>query len=122
LRDVYGDMEIVVSGPLYKDMQIEGGKARIRFNHAGGGLMIGKKEGKSPTREIKNGQLGGFAVGDKNGKWAWAEAVIDGQAVVVSSPDIAEPVAVRYALSNSPGKANLYNKAGLPASPFTTEK
>jgi sialate O-acetylesterase len=79
-------------------------------------------EGKAPTQEIKGGKLGGFAVGNKDGKWAWADAVIDGQTVVVSSNEIAGTVAVRYALSNSPGNANLYNQAGLPASPFTTEK
>jgi sialate O-acetylesterase len=122
LRDVYGDKKIVVSGPLYKEMKTGGGKVRVSFDYAEGGLMIGKKEGKAPTREIKNGRPGGFAVGNKDGKWAWAEAQIDGQSVVLVSPDIAEPVAVRYALSNSPGNANLYNKAGLPASPFTTEK
>jgi len=59
---------------------------------------------------------------NKYGKWVWAEAVIDGKTVVVSSPAISEPVAVRYAFTNSPGNANLYNKAGLPASPFTSEK
>ena len=122
LHDVYGDKKIVVSGPLFKEMKIEGGKARIRFKYAEGGLMAGKKEGKAPTQEIQDGKLGGFAVSNKDGKWAWAEAVIDGQTVVVSSPGISEPIAVRYALTNSPGKANLYNKAGLPASPFTTEK
>ena len=122
LRDVYGDRQIVVSGPLYKEMKIEGGKVRINFDFAAGGLMAGHKEGKAPTQEIKNGKLGGFAVGNQDGKWVWAEAVIDGQTVVVSSSEITVPVAVRYACSNSPGKANLYNKAGLPASPFSTEK
>ena len=122
LRDVYGDRKIVVSGPLYKEMKIEGGKARIRFDYAEGGLMAGNKDAKTPAQEIKNGKLGGFAVGNKDGKWAWADAVIEGQSVVVSSSTITEPVAVRYGLTNSPGDANLYNKAGLPASPFTTEK
>ena len=122
LRDVYGDTKIVVSGPLYKGMKIEGNKARISFDYAEAGLMAGKKQGKAPTQEVKNGKPGGFALGNKDGKWAWAEAVIDGQTVVVSSPDISEPVAVRYAFTNSPGNANLYNKAGLPASPFTSEK
>ena len=84
--------------------------------------MVGKKNGKAPTEAMTGGKLGGFVIGNKDGKWAWADATIDGTAVVVSSPDIKEPVAVRYAYSNNPVKANLYNKAGLPASPFTTEK
>ena len=122
LRDVYGDRKIVVSGPLYKEMKIEGGKARIRFDYAEGGLMAGNKDAKAHAQEIKDGKLGGFALGNRDGKWAWADALIEGQSVVVSSSTITEPVAVRYALTNSPGNANLYNKAGLPASPFTTEK
>jgi sialate O-acetylesterase len=53
--------------------------------------------------------------------WRWADAVIDGDTVVVSSPDVPAPVAVRYAYAANPAAANLYNRAGLPASPFTTE-
>jgi len=122
LRDVYGDTKVVVSGTLYKTMTVEGDKMRISFEYAESGLMVGKKTGKAPVEELKDGKVGGFAIGGKDGKWAWAEAVIDGQTIAVSSPDIKEPVAVRYAFSNNPVKANLYNKAGLPASPFTTEK
>jgi sialate O-acetylesterase len=122
LRDVYGDTKIVVSGPLYKAMKVEGDKIRISFDYAESGLMVGKKNGRAPTEDVAGGKLGGFVIGSKDGKWAWAEATLDGTTVVVSSPDIKEPVAVRYAYSNNPVKANLYNKAGLPASPFTTEK
>jgi len=122
LRDVYGDTKIVVSGPLYKAMKVEGDKIRISFDYAESGLMVGKKSGRAPTEDVAGGKLGGFVIGSKDGKWAWAEATLDGATVVVSSPDIKEPVAVRYAYSNNPVKANLYNKAGLPASPFTTEK
>ncbi|MEI7946610.1 MAG: sialate O-acetylesterase [bacterium] len=122
LRDIYGDTKVAVSGPLYKAMKVEGDKIRISFDYAESGLMVGKKSGRALTEDVVGGKLGGFVIGNKEGKWAWAEAIIDGTAVVVSSPDIKEPVAVRYAYSNNPVKANLYNKAGLPASPFTTEK
>ncbi len=122
LRDVYGDKEIVVSGPLYKAMKVEGAKVRIAFEHAESGLMVGHKDGRAPVVEVKDGKLGGFAIRGRDGKWVWADAVIDGKIVAVSSAAVAEPVAVRYAFSSNPVSANLYNKAGLPASTFTTEE
>ena len=83
--------------------------------------MVGKKEGKAPTIEVTDGKLEGFAVQDKDGKWSWANAVIEGSTLVVTHPEGKEPTTVRYAFQSNP-KANLYNKEGLPASPFTTEK
>jgi sialate O-acetylesterase len=83
--------------------------------------MVGKKSGLEPVQEVKDGKLKGFAIADKDKKWAWADAAIDGQDVLVSSNDIQEPVAVRYAFSMNPEGANLYNKEGLPASPFRTD-
>jgi sialate O-acetylesterase len=62
-----------------------------------------------------------FAIAGADKKWFWAEAVIDGQSVVVSSGAVPEPVAVRYAFSMNPDGANFYNREGLPASPFRTD-
>jgi sialate O-acetylesterase len=126
MRDLYGAKETVVSGPIYKAMTVSGKKAIISFDYVAAGdkrqaLIIGIKDGKSPAVEQKNGKLEGFAVQDKEGKWSWANAVIEGTTVVVTHPDGKEPVNVRYAFQSNP-KANLYNKEGLPASPFTTEK
>lgn len=71
---------------------------------------------------FQEGKLKRFAVAGADKKWFWAEAVIDGQTVVVSSPDVKEPVAVRYAFSMNPDGANPYNREGLPASPFRTDE
>jgi sialate O-acetylesterase len=126
MRDLYGAKDIVVSGPIYKAMTISGKKAIISFGYLSGDdkrqtLMVGKKEGIAPTAEVKEGKLEGFAVQDKEGAWSWANAVIEGNTIVVTHPEGKPPVNVRYAYQSNP-KANLYNKEGLPASPFTTEK
>ena len=125
-RDVYGEKDLVVSGPLFKDLKIEGSKARVTFDHVGGGLFAGEKgpdtPGVMPTA-TPDGKLRGFAVAGADRKWHWADAVIDGKDVVVSSSEVAAPVAVRYAFRANPmGDCNLYNKEGLPASPFRTDK
>jgi sialate O-acetylesterase len=117
----YGKKDLVYSGPLYKGMKVEGNKVRISFDHVGSGLMVGKKEGRRPTEEVKDGQLKRFAVAGADKKWVWADAVIEKDTVVVSSPDVPNPVAVRYAFSGNPEGCNLYNKEGLPASPFRTD-
>ncbi len=113
--------KIVYSGPIYKGMKIEGLKIRISFDSVGSGLMLGKKEGRKPTLEDKGGKLKRFAVAGSDKKWFWADAVIDGVTVVVSSPCVPNPTAVRYAFSMNPEGANLYNKEGLPASPFRSD-
>ncbi len=105
---VYGE-STVYSGPLYKEMKIEGGKAVISFNHTGSGLT-----GKDGAK------LEGFAIAGEDKKFVWAEAVIEGDTVVVSSSEIPVPKAVRYAWAVNP-IGNLYNKEGLPASPFRTD-
>ena len=117
----YGQKDVVVSGPLFREMKIEGDKARLCFDHAAPGLMVGKKDGRAPAVENKDGKLRRFAVAGTDKVWQWAEAVIDGETVVVSSPKVKEPVAVRYAFSMNPEGANLYNREGLPASPFRTD-
>jgi len=115
------DKKIVYSGPLQKGMKVEGDKMRITFEHAEGGLMVGQRKGREPVREVPDGKLKRFAIAGEDQKWVWADARIDETAVVVSSPEVPKPVAVRYAYSLNPAGANLYNKAGLPASPFRTD-
>ncbi len=121
LAQLYGK-DVVFSGPLYRQHKVEENKIRIYFDHIGSGLMIGQKTGLAPTQELTSGKLKWFAVADAEQKWHWADAVIDGDTVVVSSLEVPEPVAVRYAFAMNPEGANLYNKEGLPASPFRTDK
>ncbi|MCX6879893.1 MAG: sialate O-acetylesterase [Verrucomicrobia bacterium] len=117
----YGQPQVVVSGPLFKVLKIEGNKARLAFDHVGGGLMVGKKEGRTPAVENKQEKLKRFAIAGTDKKWFWADAVIVNNTITVTSPDVKEPVAVRYAYQMNPDGANLYNREGLPASPFRTD-
>ncbi len=117
----YGQKELEVSGPLFKALKLEGNKARVTFDHIGSGLMVGKKEGRAAAVESKEGKLKRFAVAGADKKWFWAEAVIENDTVVVSSAEVQEPVAVRFAFQMNPDGANLYNREGLPASPFRTD-
>ena len=112
---------IVYSGPLYKTHKVEGSKIRIEFDHAGSGLMAGKKNGLAPTEQDSSGKLKRFAIAGADKKWYWADAVVDGNSVIVSSENVKEPVAVRYAFMMNPDGCNLYNKEGFPASPFRTD-
>lgn len=121
LNQTYGKTDVVASGPLYKGIKIESGKARIAFDRVGSGLIVGRKEGLQSTQEVADGKLARFAIAGVDKKWYWAEAKIDGDTVVVSSKDVPKPVAVRYGYSMNPTGANLYNKEGLPASPFRTD-
>lgn len=82
--------------------------------------MAAHKEGRAPTVEDKAAKLQRCAIADADKKWFWADAVIEGDAVIVSSPNVPQPLAVRYAFSSNPAGANLYNRADLPASPFRT--
>jgi sialate O-acetylesterase len=109
LANVY-DRRIEYSGPMYQSMQVEGSKIRVRFSHLGGGLVA--KGG---------GPLKWFAIAGEDMKFVPAEAKIEGDMVIVSSPEIAAPVAVRYAWVNYPDGCSLYNAAGLPAAQFRTD-
>lgn len=100
----------VYSGPTYKSMKTEGNKIILTFDNAGGGLVA------------KGGDLKEFAIAGPDKKFVWADATIQGNTIIVSSKEVQNPVAVRYAWANNPDKANLYNKEGLPASPFRTDK
>ena len=121
LRDEYGKKDLVPSGPLYKEAKFEGNKAVISFNYTGKGLMVGKKNGRQPTEAVANGTLQRFAIAGADQKWVWGQAVIEGDKVVVTSPEVAQPVAVRYAFAMHPEGCNLYNQEGFPASPFRTD-
>jgi len=96
-------------GPIYKSMAKKDNKIILRFDHVGGGLAA---KGNEPPK--------GFALAGEDCKFVWADAKIEGDTVVVSSEKIAKPVAVRYAWADNP-ICSLYNKAGLPASPFRTD-
>jgi sialate O-acetylesterase len=104
---VYGK-DVVYSGPVFKAMKVEGAAARLSFDHVGGGLVA------------KGEKLVGFAVAGEDRKFVWADAKIEGAEIVVSSPEVAKPVAVRYAWADNPA-CNLYNQEGIPATPFRTD-
>lgn len=107
LATQYGQ-NIEYSGPRYEGMTIEKGLIRLKFSHADGLVAKGGTEVK------------GFAITGKDGNFVWAQARIEGSQVVVSSPQVPEPVAVRYGWADNP-IGNLFNAAGLPASPFRTD-
>jgi sialate O-acetylesterase len=109
LGDVY-HVEEVLSGPLFEAADVQGSRVQVRFRHTGSGLVA--LDGK-PLR--------GFAVAGADRKFAWADARIDGEAVVVESTAVPAPVAVRYAWGANPD-CNLGNREGLPASPFRTDE
>lgn len=110
LRLAYGRRDLVSSGPQYAGMKVEGNRIRVSFTGAGSGLVA------------RGGALRRFAVAGKDGVFRWAKAEIDGDTVVVSSPEVPEPVAVRYAWDNNPIDANLFNREGFPASGFRSDR
>jgi sialate O-acetylesterase len=110
-KQVYGDSNLVAMGPLYKSMKIVGNKIMLSFNTQGS-VLVSKN----------NKPLKHFAIAGVDKKYVWANARIEGNNIVVWSDQIKKPVSVRYAWADNPEGANLYNKEGLPASPFTTDK
>jgi sialate O-acetylesterase len=107
----YGDEEVVCSGPIYQSMKIQDNKIIITFTNIGSGLTA-----------KGDGELKHFAIAGSNKEFVWAKAKIEGDKVIVCNVNITNPVAVRYAWADNPEGANLYNKEGLPASPFRTDK
>jgi sialate O-acetylesterase len=103
----YGE-KIEYSGPTYDRVNFADGKAILSFQHLGGGL------------EAKGGELTGFTIAGDDKVFYNADALIQGDTIVVSSPKVAKPAAVRFGWANYP-VVNLWNKAGLPASPFRTD-
>ncbi|MBN1416988.1 MAG: beta galactosidase jelly roll domain-containing protein [Bacteroidales bacterium] len=106
----YGE-PIVYSGPVFKSYKIVGNTMVLEFDHIGSGLMA----------HDKYGYLKGFSIAGADRQFIWAKARIEDNKVVVYADDMTEPIAVRYAWSDNPDDANLYNKQGLPASPFRTD-
>lgn len=114
--------DIVCSGPLYRSHKIRGNKVIVSFDHTGGGLSAGTKGGPfhlDPVKFDQDAELTGFTLRDDQGNWHWARAIVRGDTVVVASEAVKHPTAVRYGYDSNP-KLNLYNRAGLPASPFST--
>jgi sialate O-acetylesterase len=107
---VYGEKKLVSSGPLYQSSRIDGTKIILSFTNTGSGLTA-----------IDAEELNQFAIAGADKKFVWAKARIEGDKVVVWSEEVPEPKYVRYAWADNPVGANLYNKEGLPASPFRTD-
>lgn len=107
-RSIAYKQKLVATGPTYKALVVHGDRAFVHFDSVGGGL------------EARGGDLTGFAIAGKDGVWHWGKAMIDGHRVIVSSPKVAKPVAVRYGWADFPA-VNLFNANGLPASPFRTD-
>lgn len=112
LAKTYGK-PVEYSGPEYVSMKTEGDRIVLKFSHTCDGLIAKKR---------KYEYLQGFAIAGPDRKFVWAQARIeDNNTVVVFSNEVKSPEAVRYAWSNNPDDANLYNSCGLPASPFRTD-
>lgn len=120
MRNQYGQDDLVPSGPIYKSQKVEGSTIRITFDYADNGLMLATKEGYEPAKPTPDAEIPWLSIQDKDGKWHWAQGKIDGNDLIVSSKAVKQPVAVRYAYTQQPSGFNLYNKDGLPASPFST--
>ncbi len=110
-KTAYNQTDVVASGPLYQSMKIFGDSIILTFTNTGSGL-IAKND-----MELKH-----FAIAGNDRNFVWADARISGDSVIVWSEKIKNPMAVRYAWANNPEGANLYNREGLPASPFRTDE
>ncbi len=107
----YGEKTVVFSGPAVHSVRIKGSRIVIAFDHTGSGLCA-----KGDTA------LAYFALAGENRRFVWAHAKIDHRTVTVWSEEVPKPVYVRYAWADNPQGANLYNREGLPASPFRTDE
>jgi len=110
MKIAYGE-NIVHSGPIYQSSSIDGNKITITFSNAGSGLITNDGE-----------ELSEFAIAGADKKFVWAKAKTENNKIVVWNDSIKEPMYVRYAWADNPVNPNLYNKEGLPASPFRTDK
>ena len=113
----YGE-DVVSSGPTFKSFRIDGARAVVAFTHIGSGLAV--RNVTLAGRELPDDKLVGFQIAGTDKQFHEAKAIIKGDTVLVSSPAVKAPVAVRYAWRGFP-YANLYNTEGLPTSPFRTD-
>lgn len=118
LKVAYGE-DLVASGPMFREMTVEGNEAIVTFDDVGSGLTTRTVE--TDGFPVPADELAGFAICGADQKFHWAEARIVGKdQIALSSPEVASPVAVRYAWANFP-RCNLYNEEGFPAVPFRTD-
>lgn len=108
---VYGEKDIEYMGPVYQSFKADGNKITVTFSHLGSGLL-----------SIDGEPLSRFEIASADHKFVWANAKIEGKSVEIWNEKITDPRYVRYAWSDNPDGANLYNKEGLPASPFRTDE
>ncbi len=106
----YGE-NIIYSGPIYESSKVEGNKITISFSSVGSGLIANDGE-----------ELSEFAIAGADKKFVWAKAKIEGDKISVWNDNVTAPMYVRYAWADNPVNPNLYNKEGIPASPFRTDK
>jgi sialate O-acetylesterase len=130
LANVY-NQKIPFSGPVYDSSSVEGDQIRVKFKDTDGGLVAKALPATYQpktllpltvplVRNSPKSDVEGFQICGADHKWVWADAKIDGDSVLVSSPEVSSPAAVRYAWADNP-TCNLYNGAGLPAGPFRTD-
>lgn len=112
---------VAYSGPMFAKADIQADKVVVHFAHADDGLMVGAKSGLAAPRETADAPLALFELTDASGNWHAAEATIAGKTVVAHSAAVKLPTAVRYGYRRQPDACNLYNRSGLPASPFCSQ-
>ena len=129
LAKQYGK-KIAYTGPIFSAYEIKGNRVHVSFEKESlfGGLMVGSKGAAKdyreadkyvePAKPTPNEKLNHFRLCGEDKKWYAAEAVIDGDTVVVTAGNVPKPIGVQYAYNAVPENSNLYNKAGLPATPF----
>jgi sialate O-acetylesterase len=110
LKVAYG-LDVVASGPTFREMKIDGNKVILSFDNVGSGLYL----------KNKYGYIHGFTVAGEDKKFYWAKAELADDKIVLTCPDVQKPVAVRYGWADNPDDLNLYNLEGLPAVPFRTD-
>ena len=118
---VYGETNLVHQSPRYQSHSLDAGKIRIHFDTDGSPLTVGKLDESGRFNETPKDKLRWFEIAGADGQFVPADALIDGDTVAVSSPEVSTPTAVRYAWATNPQGCNLYNQAGLPACPFSTD-
>ena len=111
LHHTYGFNDLVYQGPRFQNLTVKGSNAIVHFNHIGSGLKV--------TGRFQN--VNGFEIAGADQQFYFAKGELVGNTVVLSNKNVKKPVAVRYAWSDSPEEANLFNKEGLPAAPFRTD-